>query len=185
MMRILPSRTAALAVALLIGAAVVIGLNSGSGDGEERGGAVAKPAREKGRTAGMRPAARGRERSKSGRELRGLSAEQVLSRLPVMGGEGGLVFISGLKLPEEAARLFQRLGALQGEAAIDEIVGRYSSAGNYAAAAVSEAIVGWMEVDREAAISAFRELVKPSSGGNGLVESIFCWKGTSFVSGFG
>ena len=114
-----------------------------------------------------------------------MSAEQLLSRLPVMGGEGGLVFISGQKMSEEEARLFRRLGALEGEAAIDELVGRYSSVGNYAAAAVSEAIVGWMEVDRAAAIAAFRELVNPSSGGNGLVESIFCWKGTSFVSGFG
>lgn len=185
MMRWLGSPAALLALALLIGAAVVVGLGIGTEDGKNEADSATPVAREKGRKVGMRPAARGRERTKSGRELSGLSAEQVRSRLPA-GDKPGLLRLTGRGMPEESALLFRRLGRLEGEAAIDEIVARYSNSGSYAAAAAVQAIVGWMEVDRGAAIAAFRELIAPqASAGNGIARQLFCWKGTGFVSGFG
>lgn len=182
MLRLKSPWSAAIVFALLIGAAAVVVLGWRGGGGE--GGAETAPtARERGRSIASRPAARGRERTKSVREAGTLTAQEIRDRMPPRAGQGVRLTLSRGKLPEESALLFRSLGRLEGEAALDEIVGRYGDVGSYAAAAAAQVILGWMEVDREAAVAAFRELAGPTAAGS--TELMFCWKGKSFLSGYG
>jgi len=181
MFRLSSTRIALIGAALLLGVAVVVAVKSGSGDGDEgSGGADGPSAREQGKKV-RRSGAGGRGTgTKSGRRSRAMLLEDLLARLPESDGQKAPDSLTGQNMPEDHAYLFRRLGKLQGEAALDEILDRYQNGGSYASMAMMHAVLGWMEVDREAAIAAFRELAAGASG-----NAIISWKGTNVRSGPG
>ena len=148
-----------LCAVLLVGAAaLVLATRSTDSPGEATGVSEAPVRQCVAKSDGQRPVYLARSKSsKSDREVRALTARQVRDALPE--AVNPLVFV---EYPAEDAErvqlLFRRLGALEGEAALDEILSRYGK-GRYTGQAMALAIAGWMEVDPAAALSAFRELL--------------------------
>lgn len=83
---------------------------------------------------------------------------------------------------ERSDLLFQRLGALEGEEALDRILSRYGAGAN-SARAMALAITGWMELDSNKAIAAFSEFADVHNGN--LFAQGLKWKGTCILSGLG
>ena len=81
-------------------------------------------------------------------------------------------------------QVFVDLGALEGEAAVDEIFGKYKK-GQDAYLPMTFAMTGWMEEDLEGALAAFKIFLKgrPVSFVHSLSEGLFQWQGESFHSG--
>lgn len=117
------------------------------------------------------------------REILGYSVREVRDALPGLEARNMFMFHAS----EEVTRvrlLFRRLGALEGEAGLDEIVRRYG-AGNFTGTAMSEAIIGWSNVDEAAALAAFRELLRSDGAARAGFLEAMSWKGASVLSGFG
>jgi hypothetical protein len=91
------------------------------------------------------------ESAKLKREIRGLSPRQVRDALPETADP--LAF-AGWGGSERIRLLFRRLGELEGEAALDEVLARYGT-GAFTANAMTHALLGWMEVDPAAAMAVF------------------------------
>ena len=168
---------AILCVVLLLSAAIVLALRTeGSADGTER---VA-------REAGSAKATGPRHRTESAnaallREIRALTIREIRDQLPE--GADYTIFRGGDALSSQRARLIlERFGAMEGEAALDELLTRYG-AGGFSAQAMALAIAGWMETDQEAALAALRDMT--SASGTGFSLSILNWKGANLISGVG
>lgn len=181
MMRLSSSHTALLAGVLFSGTALVLALTGDergyeTRDGRQAGMEVAAPRSAKSDgTHAVIPATK----SKMAGEIRGVSIRGVRDQLPVALSDP----LRGNGTDGERTRLlFRRLGELEGEQALDEIVSRYAN-DPFVVDAMIEAIIGWMEADRSAAYAALVALLG-KNGGMPLNPGI-TWKGTRLTSGFG
>jgi hypothetical protein len=161
-----------LAGALLAGAATVYAL---SGDDQKT---VRQPREEAEidrvqALPGKSSRVAGGESSRLKREIRVLTSRKVRAQLP----EGGLP-----RGTERTDLLFWRLGALEGEEALDHILSRYGKGSN-TGRAMAMAIAGWMEVDPKAALAAFDEFADTAN--TNLFACGLTWNGTMIVSGIG
>ncbi len=121
--------------------------------------------------------------SKLENEIRGLSLREVRAALPAPTTRFNPLLLQGKD--RKVDLLFQRLGSLEGEGALDEILSRYGDGDRALAGyAMTQAILGWMKVDETAALAAFNELVE-----FGHSETHFScrmeWKGQEIQSGSG
>mgnify|MGYP001815485979 CR=1 FL=1 len=164
--------------ALLLGAAVVVGMSRGA---DEAATAEFEPDK---RPPSARSKGESREpdsRSKWERELAGLSLRAVRNQLPPSAPLNHYR-PEGREQWERDRHLFRRFGEIAGEAALDEIAGRYGQS-RFTMEAMTEAIIGWMAVDRAAALAAFESLMKSSS--LAPLEFGMAWKGSLILSGLG
>jgi len=82
-------------------------------------------------------------------ETRGLSLDEVRAGLPA--ADSPRIASDGIEaLPEQIRLLFKRLGTLRGASALDEIMDTYHETPGFVAGAMTLAIIGWLETDREA-----------------------------------
>ena len=175
MLRLGSSRTLLIGGTFLAGAAAVFALTGRIAESE--GGVQPAQLTLMDRPAKSRTSRHGtRGLTRMEREIRALSLQQVRAELPATASPQLLSAWGG---SERAELIFRRYGALEGEQALDEILSRYGR-GAFTARAMSLAIMGWMEVDRRAALAAFRDLSTANQLAFGLA-----WKGTNILSGFG
>ena len=112
-----------------------------------------------------------------------LSKREIVARMPEK-----LPMIGSPSLGtgyEEKMAMFVKLGALEGEAAVDFIFNKYGN-GQSTYLPMTFAMTGWMENDLEAGLAAFKGFLK--NGQSGFAHSIskgglFQWKGKVFHSG--
>lgn len=85
---------------------------------------------------------------------------------------------------EDQFEIFSRVGALEGEAAVDLIFEKYQK-GQSAYLPMTFAMIGWMETDLETALAAFKGFLSNRSPAfaSSLSEGLFQWKGVRFHSG--
>jgi hypothetical protein len=165
---------------LLVGVAVVVGMSGVVEPGRPGGAAVVGD--HEGRSSaksGRRIRAHGSRSSAVAREIQELSLDGVLAQLPAKPK-----LYPQVALPEwERTRLlFRRLGELEGEQALDDLVERYGK-GQFTAIAMTEAVIGWMSVDRDEALAAFDRMMRGKPGsqlGRGIT-----WNACEILSGFG
>ncbi|MDB4537155.1 hypothetical protein N9230_00905 [Akkermansiaceae bacterium] len=120
-----------------------------------------------------------------------LSRGEIVERLP-----GTIPQVGGAGLsPEQRGQfeIFEKLGALEGEAAVDYVFAKYGK-GASTYLPMTFAMRGWMETDLEAGLAAFKGFLKNgradfafsvSSGGpfGDSSGGLFQWKGEGFHSG--
>jgi hypothetical protein len=82
---------------------------------------------------------------------------------------------------ERTRLLFRRLGKLEGEEALDFLMEKYGKEQGFTGLAMTFAILGWMEVDPEAAIKAFQQLNRSNTPN---LPSMM-WRNETVLTGFG
>jgi hypothetical protein len=177
MMNWTPSRLALIAAAFLIGAAVLLVART-KGERREREPQSAVAASRTSKSSGNRKDS-GDETAKLRREIRGLSPREVRDALPAVADPQVFAVWGG---PNRPRLLFRRFGELEGETALDEILARYGR-GAFTAGAMTQAILGWLEVDRRGALAAFEKLT--SASGDDLWASGMSWGEEHLISGIG
>ena len=113
---------------------------------------------------------------------RHLSKREIIEKLPA---SIPMVGVHGLRPGEDAQfRIFEQLGALEGEAAVDLLFEKYHK-GQSAYVPMTFAMMGWMETDMEAALAAFKSFAKGRNVnfGQSFSQGLFQWQGVSFHSG--
>lgn len=166
---------------LLIGAAVVVVFSGGEHPGADAGREQAVRSATRYAPKALRPGfIQDCERlSLFALDLRKASPREVRDQLPDTLDQAVRLDRGGWR---RCQALFRRFGELEGEQALDEIVGRYRH-GQLTVEVMTQAVIGWMEVDRPAALAAFGKLMK---GGDGPLPNLgIAWKGTLLTSGFG
>lgn len=130
--------------------------------------------------ASSRSPARGDEER---RQRAPLSREEIVERLPkTLPLTGGTHLASG---QSAQMAIFEKFGALEGEAAVDYIFQRYGK-GQSAYLPMTYAMRGWLEADPDAAFAAFKGFLKNGKAGfqvSFTSSGLFEWKGESFHSG--
>ena len=144
--------------------------------------------------------------SKSGMafEVGALSLQEVYFQLPEKSEESALKLMSSSQVGEQLIRegasfrggrtleidpeteernrlLFRRLGELEGEEAINYLLEKYGEEEPTTALGITFAILGWMDVDLEAALAAFQELSRSETPNLPSMR----WKGRKVLTGFG
>ena len=112
-----------------------------------------------------------------------LSRKEIIERLPkILPLTGGTQLASG---QSAQMAIFEKFGALEGEAAVDYIFQRYGK-GQSAYLPMTYAMRGWLETDPDAAFAAFKGFLKNGKAGfqhSFTSSGLFEWKGVSFHSG--
>ncbi len=163
---------------LLLGAAVVIGMSPGPRERTQAG----VPTDQRKAMAGSKGTTRsGPASSRWERGLRGRSLRDVRKLLPTTVPANHLE-PAGREEWLRSGALFRRFGELAGEDALDEIADRYGPS-RFTVDAMTEAIIGWMAVDRAAALAALDSLMRSTP--LGPLQFGMAWKGTLLLSGLG
>lgn len=177
MIKLSSSRSALLGGVLLTGTAVLLATTGRDHRLDSRkGGAAAhaKPAKSCSKREVTIDAAAALER-----EIRGMSLRQVRDALPETAEGSAFAFRGAVS---RTALLFRRLGELEGEAALDEILARYGR-GDFTANAMTQVVLGWMRSDRKAALEAFRQLM--GGGSPNVLLAGMSWRGEPLLPVFG
>ena len=112
-----------------------------------------------------------------------LSKGEIIDRLPK-----AIPLVGGTSLRQgqsDHLEIFAKLGALEGEAAVDYIFERYGK-GQSSYLPMTFAMKGWMETDLEAGLAAFKGFLKNGRVGFAFTLSsggLFEWKGVGFSFG--
>ena len=137
-------------------------------------------------------------------EVGALSLQEVYFQLPEKSEESALKLMSSSQVGEQLIRegasfrggrtleidpeteernrlLFRRLGELEGEEAINYLLEKYGEEEPTTALGITFAILGWMDVDLEAALAAFQELSRSETPNLPSMR----WKGRKVLTGFG
>ena len=117
-----------------------------------------------------------------------LTRKEIVRRIPEKMGAFGSPRLT--EEEKERMKIFEELGALDGEEAVDFLFEKYGK-GHGTYLPMVFAMRGWMEQDMEGALAAFKGFLangKPgfvhNLSGSGLGGNLFMWKGESFHSGY-